>query len=134
MNAGGVSALAAHTPHNSAIFIAIGGPAQVPFRFFIAGTSERVGALHIGRSVFVEGPSASFEPSADLSSATVKPPKPFSGTASFVRNLDGSTEWSGTLSVALPGAQSTALAGPAFEADLAKPRTDEEFSELLGLD
>ncbi len=133
-NASGVSVLAAHTPHNSAIFMAIGGPEQVPLRFFVAGTSERAGALHIGRSVFIEGPSASFEALGNLNSATVAPPKPFSGTASFVRNLDGSTEWSGTLSVALPGAQSTALTGPAFEADLAKPRTDEEFSELLGLD
>jgi hypothetical protein len=133
-NASGAPVLVAHTPHSRVVFAAISGPEQVPFRFFVAGTSERVGALHIGRSVLVEGMPASFEALADLSSATVGPPKPFSGTASFVRNIDGSTNWSGTLSVALPGAQSTALTGPAFEADLAKPRTAEEFSELLGLD
>jgi hypothetical protein len=132
-NASGAPVLVAHTPHSRVVFAAIGGPEQVPFTFFIAGTSEQVGALHIGRSVLVEGTSASFEALGDLSSAAVGPPKPFSGTASFVRNLDGSTEWSGTLSVALPGARSTALTGPAFKADLAKPRTAEEFSELFGL-
>jgi hypothetical protein len=114
--------------------MAIGGPEEIPSRLFVAGTSERVGALHIGRSVLVEGMPASFEALGDLSSATIGPPKPFSGTASFVRKIDGSTEWSGTLSVALPGAESTALTGPEFEADLAKPRTSEEFSELLGMD
>lgn len=131
--AGGTPVLIAHTPHSRVIFMAIGASEQVPFRFFIAGTSEQVGALHVGRSALVEGVPASFEALGDLSSATVGPPKPFSGTASFVRNVDGSTEWSGTLSVALPGVQSVALAGPAFEADLAKPKTAEEFSELLGL-
>lgn len=133
-NARGVSALVAHTPHNRVFFMALGGPEEVPLRFFVAGTSERVGTLHIGRSVLVEGRPGGFEALGDLSSATIGPPKPFSGTASFVRNIDGSTEWSGTLSVALPGAESTALTGPEFVADLAKPRTDEEFSELLGLD
>lgn len=132
-NASGAPILAAHTPHSRAVFAAIGGSEQVPLRLFVAGTLERVGVLRIARSVLAEGTPASFEALGDLSSATVTPPKPFSGTASFVRNIDGSTEWSGTLSIALPGAQSTALTGPAFKADLAKPRTAEEFSELLGL-
>jgi hypothetical protein len=94
------------------------------------------GAVYSGKSSLVDGRmrfGLGKLGRIDVSSATVGPPKPFSGTASFVRNIDGSTEWSGTLSVALPGAQSTALTGPAFEADLAKPRTAGEFSELLGL-
>ncbi len=127
------AALGAFTPHRHVVFIAIGGSELLPLRFFIAGTSERQGALRISRSALVEGKPASFEVSGDLSSATVSPPKPFAGTASFQRNADGSTEWSGTLSVDLPGIESTALTGPTFTADLAKPRTEEEFSELLGL-
>lgn len=132
-NAAGAQVLFARTPHSRVIFVAIGGPEQVPFRFFVAGTSEQVGALHIERSVLVEGMPSSFEGLGDLSSATVGPPRPFSGAASFVRNADGSTEWSGTLSVALPGIRRTALTGPTFKADLASPRTAEEFSELLEL-
>jgi hypothetical protein len=133
-NAAGVPILAAHTPQDRIVFAAIGGVAQVPFRLFVAGTSEQVGALRIQRSVLSHGMRKSFEALDDLSLATVAPSKPFSGSATFVRNADGSTEWSGTLGVALPGAPRTALTGPAFQADLARPRTAEEFAELLGLD
>jgi hypothetical protein len=126
------AALGAFTPHGHVFFVAIGGSDLLPFRFFIAGTSERHGALRVNRSVLVEGGPASFDVLGDLSSATVSPPKPFVGTASFKRNADGSTEWLGTLSVALPGVESTALTGPAFTANLAKPRTKQEFSELFG--
>lgn len=127
------AALGAFTPHSHVVFVAFGGSELLPFRFFIAGTSERQGALSINRSALVEGKPASFEALEDLSSATVSPPKPFAGTASFKRNADGSTEWFGTLSVALPGVESTALTGPTFTAKLAKPRTEQEFSELFGL-
>lgn len=125
--------LGAFTPHSQVVFVAIGGSELLSFQFFIAGTSERYGALRINRSALVEGKPASFDASEDLSSATVSPPKPFAGTASFKRNADGSTEWSGTLSVALPGVEGTALTGPTFTAKLAKPRTEQEFSELLGV-
>jgi hypothetical protein len=127
------SVLGAFTPHSQVVFAAISGSERPPFRFFVAGTSERREALNIKRSVSAKGKPVSFEVLDDLSSATVAPPKPFAGTASFVRNADGSTEWSGTLSVVLPGVRSIALAGPAFTADLEKPRTAEEFSEIIGL-
>jgi hypothetical protein len=125
--------LSAFTPHSHVLFVAIDGSELLPFQFFIARRSERQGALRINRSVLAEGEPVSFNASGNLSSATVSPPKPFSGTASFKRNEDGSTEWLGTLSVALPGVESTALTGPTFTAKLAKPRTEQEFSELFGL-
>jgi hypothetical protein len=125
--------LGAYTPHSQVVLIAMGGSELLPIRFFIAGTSERQGALRISRSALVEGKPASFVVLEDLSSATISPPKPFAGSASFKRNADGSTEWSGALGVALPGVESIALTGPTFTADLAKPRTEQEFSELLGL-
>jgi hypothetical protein len=125
--------LGAFTPHRRVVFIAIGGSELLPMRFFIAGTSERYGALRINRSALVEGNSVSFDVLDGLSSATVSSPEPFAGTASFKRNADGSTDWFGTLSVALPGIESTALTGPTFTANLAMPRTEQEFSELLGL-
>lgn len=132
-NAAGFPVLAAYTPGDRSVFAAIGGSPQLPIRFFVAGTLEQVGALRIQRSILTEGTRTSFEASDDLGSATVAPPKPFFGTASFVREADGTTEWSGALGVALPGAPNIALTGPAFKADLAKPRTAEEFSELLGM-
>lgn len=126
-------ALGAFTPHSQVVFAAIGGPEQLPLRFFVAGTLERQGAMRIDRSVLVEGKPVSFDFLTDLSSATVSPPRPFAGTASFKRNADGSTEWFGTLSVALPGIGSIALTGPTFRAKFERPRTVQEVSELLGL-
>jgi len=125
--------LGAFTPHSHVVFAAIGGSELLPTGFFLAGTSERHGALRINRSALAEGKPATFDVLDDLSSATVSPPKPFAGTATFKRNADGSTEWFGTLSVALPGVESTALTGPTFTANLTKPRTQQEFSELFGL-
>lgn len=129
----GVPMLVARTPHNRVVFIAIGGSELFPFRLFIAGTSERRGALRIARSVLEEGKPFSFKAQGDLTSATVAPPKPFTGTAAFVRNADGSAEWSGTLSVSLPNAKGIALTGPTFTAELAKLTAPYDFSELLGL-
>ena len=126
-------ALGAFAPHGHVVFVAIGRPEVLPLRFFAAGTSERQGALRVKRSVLVEGKPVSFDFSGNLGSARVSPPKPFAGTASFKRNADGSTEWLGTLSVALPGVGSIALTGPAFTAKLEWLRSVQEFSELLGL-
>jgi hypothetical protein len=106
------AALGAFTSHSHVVFAAIGGSGQFPFQFFIARTLERQGTLRINRSVLAEGEPGSIDVLGDLSSATVSPPRPFTGTASFKRNADGSTEWFGTLSVALPGVEGTALTGP----------------------
>jgi hypothetical protein len=51
-------------------------------------------------------------------SATVAPPSPFSGTASFDAPSSGPVEWRGTLAVELPGLGVVPLAGPSFEAEL----------------
>ncbi len=111
-------ALGALTPHGHVVFLAISGSERIPIRFFVAGTVQREGALRISRSVLVEGKPVSFDFLGDLSSATVDPPNPFAGTASFKRNADGSKEWSGTLSVALPGVGSIALTGPTLRPSL----------------
>lgn len=126
------AALGAFTPHNQVAFIALGASDLSPLRFFVVSTSEREGAVRIRRSVLTEGKPASFSASKDLSAATISPPEPFTGTASFKRNADGSTEWFGTLGVALPGVESVALVGPEFNVKLGKPRTEQEFLELLG--
>jgi hypothetical protein len=84
--------------------------------FFSAFSQEQRGRLGIFRDVFAEAPLSSFVFASDLSSATVQPPQPFQGEASFQRTA-GPT-WSGTLSVDFPGLDGVRLAGPRFEADL----------------
>lgn len=87
--------------------------------FFSAFSQEQRGRMRIFRNVFAEAPLSSFVFASDLSSATVQPPQPFQGEASFQRTPVGPI-WSGTLSVDFPGREGVRLAGPRFEADLAR--------------
>lgn len=86
---------------------------------FSAGSAEQRGHMEIFRNVFAEGPLADFDFASDLSSATVLPPRPFQGEASFQRT-PASPAWSGTLSVDFPGRDDVRLTGPRFEADLVR--------------
>jgi hypothetical protein len=85
---------------------------------FIAADSETRGAMQILRSVISSAPAASFGFDTAFSSATVNPPDPFSGSATFERGADGSVSWTGSLAVSFPGHPDVALAGPQFEATL----------------
>ena len=85
---------------------------------FVALTEEARELVQIARVVFGGGP-ASECPFAQ-SPVTVTPPPPFSGTATFQRNADGSTSWTGSLAVPFPGREPVALTGPAFTAELGK--------------
>jgi len=51
-------------------------------------------------------------------SATVAPPAPFSGTASFHATPGAPAEWEGNLAVELPGIGAVPLAGPSFSSEL----------------
>jgi hypothetical protein len=84
-----------------------------------AFSSEKVGSLLILRSVLALGSPRAFLFDNALSSATVTPPAPFSGTASFRRGADGSTTWAGDLAVSFPGKSDVPLTGPTFSAKLA---------------
>lgn len=100
--------------------------------FFVAGTRERSGRVEIARLAYAIGTSHAFAVQPGLGAATVSPPHPFTGTASFLRNADGSTAWSGNLAVPLPGAGIVPLTGAGFRADLRVPRTSDELLDLLG--
>jgi hypothetical protein len=125
-----VAGLKASTPHRRIAFEAAvlderQGPA---LSFFVVKTKERKGSVRIARFILAisDGPRA-FLFARDGSSASLRPPKPFHGTASYLRNPDGSRSWSGTLSVSLPGAV-VDLTGPSFRAKLPPPKTlDDEF-------
>jgi hypothetical protein len=64
---------------------------------------NRIGQVEIGRMVEVFGPSPGFRWTPNLKRATVTPPPPFSGTATY-RALGGRvTHWEGNLKVDFPG-------------------------------
>lgn len=94
------------------------GPALI---FFIANTKERRGSVRIARAAFaISGRGRTFAFDRAVRSATVRPPKPFRGSATFQRNPDGTRSWSGSLGVSLPGA-AVELTGPTFKAELTRP-------------
>jgi hypothetical protein len=53
-----------------------------------------------------------------LTSATLHPPRPFRGKGVYSAAPDGTTTWSGSLSIAFPGAPRQPLTGPEFTSKL----------------
>jgi hypothetical protein len=84
---------------------------------FLAFLSEERRRMSIGRSAIALGPDSSFAFDSALSSATLIPPAPFSGSATFQRSAD-TTAWTGSLRVSFPGRGPTYLTGPQFETSL----------------
>jgi len=127
--------LASFTPDQRVAFAAIDSeePDGLGLAFYSGGTIERRGSVKIERVVFVAERASTFSPESDFSAATVRPPRPFRGMASFVRNPDGSTSWTGPLSVSLPGAGTVELTGPSFTANLTKPKTLSEYLDIFGV-
>lgn len=105
------------------LFGSWGGKRSARFKgddLFIASQSERAkGVQLILRVVAAAGPPDDFVFDTALTSATVTPPSPFTGSASFQRNADGSTSWTGSLSVPVPGLGTVGLTEPGYQSELA---------------
>ncbi|HSS34595.1 MAG TPA: hypothetical protein VLL27_15080 [Solirubrobacterales bacterium] len=78
---------------------------------FVASAIERAGKMFIVRYTGALGGADDFVFDDALTTATVAPPVPFTGRGSFLRNVDGSTSWTGDLSVPLPGLGTVRLTG-----------------------
>jgi hypothetical protein len=85
---------------------------------FFALDFQRDRQIQIFRVAGADGPSGDFTYDSALTSATVTPPAPFSGSAQFERLPDGSTNWTGSLSVDFPGLGPVPLTGFPFTATL----------------
>ncbi|MDX6590353.1 MAG: hypothetical protein QOI84_1627 [Solirubrobacterales bacterium] len=86
-----------------------------------AGISEQVGRIALSKVVVTESSPAEIRVSAKgvhPASADVAPGRPFAGTAFFREASAPAPEWTGDLSLRLPGVGSTGLAGEQFDADL----------------
>lgn len=86
---------------------------------FEAATSERRGRIEIFRTVEAAGKPPTFAFADDLSMATLRPPRPFDGEATFQRTPTGPV-WSGPLTVTFPGRDDVRFAGPRFDAELVR--------------
>lgn len=100
----------------------LGGHSSPQARYaFFALAFERAAGMTIFRTAAALGGSAAFVFDDALTTAMVKPPAPFTGTGSFLRNADGSITWTGDLGVAIPGLGTVRLTGG--DADLATVAT-----------
>lgn len=86
---------------------------------FSAQTVERRDGMRLRRSISAEGGDRSFHfrrtrkaPRA----ATVRAPKPFTGTAKYRKEEGSPASWLGSIVVRLPGAGPVAMSGPGFKA------------------
>lgn len=75
-------------------------------------------SLRVLRSAFAHGTDETFTFDEALSTASVQPPPPFAGTATFTPGPGGLGSWEGSLSVDFPGAADIPLTGEAFHARL----------------
>jgi hypothetical protein len=92
-----------------------------------------------GEMLVMSSQSASSQDAAVLEiadpprSATVTPPAPFTGTATFQQKSADEFSWTGDLAVELPGSGEVSLAGPKFKTALCLERScrgDEEQAEI----
>ena len=87
---------------------------------FLASSEESRGKLAIVRIGIVRKRSH-VQINDSLTSASLSPPSPFHGDGRYRAAADGSTAWSGNLSVNFPGAPRFPLTGPDFESFLEVP-------------
>ncbi len=87
---------------------------------YVADLRERSGRISIWRYVSLQGPSRGFTFDQKLTSATVAPPPPFSGGATFQGGKQLSFSWAGSLAVSFPGAANVPLTGTDFFALLTR--------------
>jgi len=89
----------------------------------IAFLSEKRSGMSITRqaSAFTTAETFTVSPLGQQpDTATVSPPAPFSGTATFEEQADGTARWSGDLKVELPGRGAIPLTGPDYRARLCR--------------
>lgn len=87
---------------------------------------ERHAGLVVSREVAGYYPPDAFEFAPSLGSATLTPPAPFAGYATFYRNAKPANRLTGNLTVDLPGRADVSLAGGRFKAALVHAKRTEE--------
>jgi hypothetical protein len=83
-----------------------------------ASIEERRGEISIERSTAMTAPRTAFDYDSPLRTATVRPPAPFSGEATFRRTAKTRNRWTGNLTVDLPGRSGVFLTGKGLRANL----------------
>lgn len=88
--------------------------------YFVVQDEETRGSLAIIRAASLLEPGH-LQTNTALTSASLSPPAPFHGTGRYQAAPDGTSTWSGNLSINFPGAPRFPLTGPEFEALIEAP-------------
>jgi hypothetical protein len=86
----------------------------------LALESASEGSIGVIRVVKTQADPSAFNVNGILSSASVKPPAPFSGTGAYVQGPGNAKSWTGSLAVSFLGAPHVPLTGSPFVARLAR--------------
>lgn len=110
------AALEVATRNKGLVLSAVASPPIFGVRLTIASAAlrERRGKMRIARFALVFMPGKRFTFDGRLATATLQPPEPFTGSATYERQPDGSATWTGDLRVSLPGTDDVALTGERF--------------------
>jgi hypothetical protein len=81
------------------------------------GTVGRIGLLSVAYAV---GSQSSFASDPQVSFGKVRPPAPFTGSATLTRGPGGKRSWTGTLATAFPGTGPVPLTGTQFHTTLSR--------------
>lgn len=103
------------------VAVAFRPPEERGLTLFSASSTERRAGMTIERAATTFGLERTFVFDAGLGTATVSPPRPFSGSATLAPGPGGATTWTGSLKVDLPGRKNVPLATPSFTASLSQP-------------
>ena len=103
------------------IALATRGSKGGSYTLLLGGTARRQGSMRILSAAVIAARSPTFVFDHASGTATVSPPPPFSGDATFERRPGGSSTWKGSLRVNLLDSQRpVALTGPGFRASLVR--------------
>ncbi|MGE5280942.1 MAG: hypothetical protein ACM3N0_01220 [Chloroflexota bacterium] len=83
---------------------------------------EHRGEMEIHRAIWTWAGAGALRYDRRLRTATVRPPAPFAGHGSFHRNARHGNQWTGNLTVDLPGRADVPVTGRGFSAGLEHPR------------
>ncbi|MGN6201308.1 MAG: hypothetical protein ACTHNY_02755 [Solirubrobacterales bacterium] len=111
---GKTASLYVRAPHCSCLFIASVDRRRGKSSFYGARAERREG-MRIGRVTSAEGGLGAFVFDQEAGTATVRPPRPLRGRATFEERPDGDL-WRSTIRVPLPGADPLHVGGPRFRA------------------
>ncbi len=96
------------------------GPKGRNYTLISGGLAEHRESMKIVRLAALTAPASTFLFNHAKGTASVHPPWPFGGSASFKRRRKGPPAWTGSLKVRLLGADPLALTGPGYRAALTR--------------